>query len=81
MNNALASMLSTATGKTGIIQNAQDGINKTIKTLDQRYTDMEVTIEATMARYKSQFTALDTMVSKLNSTAAYLTQQFSSSRS
>lgn len=81
MNNALASMLSTATGKTGIIQNAQDGINKTIKTLDQRYTDMEATIEATMARYKSQFTALDTMVSKLNSTAAYLTQQFSSSRS
>jgi flagellar hook-associated protein 2 len=42
---------------------------------------MEATIEATMARYKSQFTALDTMVSKLNSTATYLTQQFSSSRS
>ena len=78
MNNTLTSMLSTATGKTGVIQNAQDGINKTIKTLDQRYTDMEATIEATMARYKAQFTALDTMVSKLNSTATYLTQQFSS---
>lgn len=81
MNNTLTTMLSTATGSTGVIQNAQDGINKTIKTLDQRYTDMEATIEATMARYKSQFTALDTMVSKLNSTAAYLTQQFSSSNS
>jgi flagellar capping protein FliD len=32
MNNTLTSMLSTATGKTGVIQNAQDGINKTIKT-------------------------------------------------
>ncbi len=78
MNNTLTTMLSTATGSTGVIQNAQDGINKTIKTLDQRYTEMEATIEATMARYKAQFTALDTMVSKLNSTATYLTQQFSS---
>jgi len=34
-------------------------------------------IDDTVARYKAQFTQLDTMMSKLNSTSSYLTQQFS----
>ncbi|WP_324722678.1 flagellar filament capping protein FliD [Lelliottia sp. JS-SCA-14] len=78
MSTVLTGMLSTTTGKEGIIKNATDGINSTLKSLDQRYTAMEASIDATMARYKSQFTNLDTMMSKLNNTAAYLTKQFSS---
>lgn len=81
MNNTLTKMLSTSTGSEGVIQNAQDGINATIKTLDKRYTAMQATIEATMARYKAQFTALDSLVTKMNSTSTYLAQQFSSSSS
>lgn len=79
MNNKLTSMLSTTTGKEGVIQNAKDGINTTLKSISKRYEAMEATIEATMARYKAQFTQLDTLVTKLNSTASYLTQQFSTS--
>lgn len=78
MSSVLTGMLSTTSGKEGIIKNATDGINSTLKSLDQRYTAMEASIDATMARYKSQFTNLDTMMSKLNNTAAYLTKQFSS---
>ena len=32
---------------------------------------------ATMARYKTQFTSLDVLVTKMTNTANYLTQQFS----
>lgn len=81
MNNTLTDMLSTATGKEGVIKNATDGINSTLKTLSQRYDDMSDSIDATMARYKAQFTQLDTLISKLNNTASYLTQQFSTSSS
>lgn len=78
MGNTLTAMLSTTTGKEGIIKSATDGINSTLKTLDKRYDAMEASIEATMARYKAQFNSLDTMMSKLNNTATYLKQQFSS---
>ncbi len=77
MNNTLTTMLSTSTGSAGVIQNAKDGINKTLKTLGERYDSMEVSIDATMARYKAQFTSLDVLVTKMTSTANYLTQQFS----
>jgi flagellar hook-associated protein 2 len=79
MNNTLTNMLSTTTGKEGIVQNAKDGINSTLKTLDQRYDDMQASIDATMARYKTQFTNLSTLVNKLTNTSNYLTQQFNSS--
>jgi flagellar hook-associated protein 2 len=75
MNNTLTTMLSTSTGSAGVIQNAKDGINKTLKTLGERYDAMEA--NATMARYKTQFTSLDVLVTKMTSTANYLTQQFS----
>lgn len=81
MNNKLTDMLSTTTGKEGVIQNAKDGINTTLKTLSKRYDAMEASIEATMARYKTQFTQLDTLINKLNNTSSYLTSQFSSSSS
>jgi flagellar hook-associated protein 2 len=79
MGNTLTSMLSTATGNSGIIQNAEDSINATLKTLTDKYTEVQNQIDATMANYKSQFTALDTLMSQLSSTSSYLTSQFSSS--
>ncbi|UFM68029.1 flagellar filament capping protein FliD [Leclercia adecarboxylata] len=78
MNNTLTEMLSTSVGKEGVIQNAKDGINATLKTIAKRYDAMELSIEATMARYKKQFSDLDSLVTKFNSTASYLTSQFSS---
>jgi len=77
MNSKLTDMLSTSVGKEGVIQHAKDGINATLKTIGKRYDAMELSIEATMARYKKQFSDLDALVTKFNGTASYLTSQFS----
>lgn len=81
LDKTLTNMLSTSTTNSGAIKNATDGINSTLKTLGKRYDSMSDTIDATMARYKAQFTSLDTLINKLNNTANYLTQQFSTSSS
>ena len=60
----------------GIIDSAQDNINATLKKLTKQYLAVSASIEDTVARYKAQFTQLDTMMSKLNSTSNYLGQQF-----
>ncbi|EHD22013.1 MULTISPECIES: flagellar filament capping protein FliD [Brenneria] len=61
--------------KDGAIQVAKDGIASTLKTLQKQYDNTQVSIEATIARYKAQFTQLDTLVSQMNSTSDYLTTQ------
>lgn len=60
----------------GIIDVAQDNINATLKKLTKQYLAVSNSIDDTVARYKAQFTQLDTMMSKLNSTSTYLGQQF-----
>ncbi|PWD16386.1 flagellar filament capping protein FliD, partial [Salmonella enterica] len=60
----------------GIIDNAQDSINATLKKLTKQYLAVSASIDDTVARYKAQFSQLDTMMSKLNNTSTYLTQQF-----
>ena len=53
-----------------------DGIDTTLSSLDDRYTRMQESIDATVARYRTQFASLDSLVSQMNSTSDYLTQQF-----
>lgn len=61
----------------GIIDSAEDSINATLKKLTKQYLAVSASIDDTVARYKAQFTQLDTMMSKLNGTSSYLSQQFS----
>lgn len=60
----------------GVIKTTQDGINSTLKKLEKQYTQVSESIDATIARYQTQFTQLDLLVSQLDSTASYLTSQF-----
>lgn len=60
----------------GPLDNATTGVNNTLKQLTKQYNAVNRSIVETMERYKTQFTALDVMVTKLNSTSSYLTQQF-----
>ncbi|HAT3903202.1 TPA: flagellar filament capping protein FliD [Citrobacter koseri] len=60
----------------GIIDSAQDNINATLKKLTKQYLAVSSSIDDTIARYQAQFTQLDTMMSKLNNTSNYLSQQF-----
>ncbi|WP_053142441.1 flagellar filament capping protein FliD [Erwinia billingiae] len=83
--NGIATTIATnITGwlsSTGILQAATDGVSKTLNNLTTQYNAASTRIDATIARYKTQFTALDVMMSKLNSTSSYLTSQFETSSS
>lgn len=70
----LTSWLST----TGIIKAATDGVSKTLNKLTKDYNAASDRIDAQVARYKEQFTQLDVLMTSLNSTSSYLTQQFES---
>jgi flagellar hook-associated protein 2 len=61
----------------GMIASRTDGLNASIKDLDKRQDDFNDRLAATEARYRAQFTALDTMLSSLNQTSAYMSQQLS----
>lgn len=61
----------------GIVTTASNGAKTRIEDLDSQYERKQAQIEATMERYRAQFTALDSLVAKMNGTSAYLTQQLS----
>lgn len=65
-------------GTTGTLTSATDNTNRVIKDLQSRQAALEVRLEQTQARYQKQFAALDTMLSGLNSTSSWLTQQLAS---
>jgi len=72
----MASTIKDYLADDGIIDTAKDSINSTLKKLTKQYLATSESIDATVARYKAQFTQLDTMMSKLNTTSSYLSQQF-----
>ncbi len=59
----------------GILASRVDGLNESIKSIDRRQEAFLRRMDAVEARYRAQFTALDTMLSSLNSTSQFLTQQ------
>ena len=77
LDSNLTSWLST----NGAIQAATDGVSKTLNNLTVQYNKISDRIDDTIARLKTQFTALDVMISKLNNTSSYLTQQFATTNS
>jgi flagellar hook-associated protein 2 len=62
----------------GLIAARVDGINASIKDIDRRQEDFMQRLSATEARYRRQFTALDTMLASLNQTSQFLQQQLAS---
>ncbi|MEJ8811111.1 flagellar filament capping protein FliD [Variovorax ureilyticus] len=72
----LDSLITDFTKTGGSLSVATDGVTATIKDLDEQYNTMQARVDATMARYRTQFTALDVLVSSMKSTQTYLTQQF-----
>ncbi len=74
----MASLIGGYTDTNGALTAATKGINTTLDSLSKQYTATSDRIDATVARYKAQFTQLDLLMSKMNSTSSYLTQQFNS---
>ena len=74
----IGSNLTSWLSSTGIIQAAKDGVSKTLNKLTKDYNTASDLIDQKVARYKAQFTQLDVLMSSLNNTSSYLTQQFES---
>ena len=79
MNNTLKDMLSDSVGNKGMLANAIDSLNSNYEDLSKRYDSMQSGIDSTMARYKTQFTQLNKLMSQMDQTKQYLTSQFDNS--
>lgn len=62
-------------GDTGAISSRTDGINSSIKDIGNRRDAMNRRLVDIEARYRAQFTALDTLLSSMTTTSNFLTQQ------
>lgn len=71
----LNSLLSDMTGSSGPFASATDGINRSIKDIGTKRDVLNRRLTLIEANYRKQFTALDTLVSNMNQTSTYLTQQ------
>lgn len=71
----VASVASALQSSDGVITTRTEGINKSISSLDKRISQIEDRLTIIEARYRRQFTALDTTIGQLNVTSQYLQQQ------
>lgn len=65
-------------GSSGPITSRTSGINASISSIEKNKLQLQATIAASEKRYRAQFTALDRVVSGLQATSSFLTQQLAS---
>ncbi len=70
-NSLATSML----GSNGVISSSTAGISASIQRLNIDQQAWAARLTVIEARYRAQFTALDTMISSMNTTSSFLTQQ------
>ncbi|OIQ97441.1 flagellar hook-associated protein 2 [mine drainage metagenome] len=71
LNSLMTSLLSD----TGLVTARTDGINSSITRLNQQADSINIRLVAIEARYRAQFTALDTAMASMSTTSSFLTQQ------
>ena len=74
----LNTYLGTVLNDDGSLKARTNGIDSSIKNLDQRQLQLEARLVQVERRYRAQFSALDGMLSSMNATSAFLTQQLAS---
>ncbi len=70
-NEALTAVI----GASGPIASRTDGIGASIKDIGKRREALTLRLASIEKRYRAQFTALDTLISSMQQTSTYLTQQ------
>ena len=73
----LDSVITNLLSDDGILASRTDGINSSIKRLDKQTSLLEVRMTSVEARYRAQFTKLDTLLSSMSTTSSFLSQQIS----
>ncbi|MDR2506775.1 MAG: flagellar filament capping protein FliD [Candidatus Accumulibacter sp.] len=64
-------------GTGGLLETRTDSVQQSSRLLDTRIETMNLYLEKVEARYRKQFSALDSLMGKLRETSDYLAQQFS----
>ena len=71
----LTNLLGGFLGSAGSIASTADGVNRSIKDIGKQRETLNNRLYDVEARYRAQFTTLDRVVSGLNNTSNFLTQQ------
>ena len=81
-NKGFGAQIDAAIGRilspVGTLPNHMNSFTSSIKDLEKQRTALNTRLATTEARYRAQFSALDTMMSNMSSTSTYLTQQLAS---
>jgi flagellar hook-associated protein 2 len=72
------SIITNILSDTGILASRTEGINSSISSLDKKAESIKVRLTAIEARYRAQFTKLDTLMASMTTTSTFLTQQLAS---
>ncbi len=72
----LDSVLAEYTKTDGVIDSKTKGLNTTIDGVEKDFEDLNNKLEALETRLLAQFSGLDVLLSQLNSTSSFLSQQF-----
>ncbi|PCM45269.1 flagellar filament capping protein FliD [Marinobacter sp. ANT_B65] len=71
-----ADLVTSLVGEGGSLDSRTISLNQQLEDIAESQAALEIRIEAYRERLVSQFTAADSLISQLNSTADYVTQQF-----
>jgi flagellar hook-associated protein 2 len=78
--STLNDSLTTTLGGDGPLASRTNGLQTAMKRVTDDQTRMQARLDAIEARYRTQFSALDSMLSSMNSTTSFLKQQFNNSQ-
>ena len=78
ISTRFSAMLTTFIEKNGSIQSKVDGLDSTTKMLQSQQATLKIQLTQIQARYQKQFVALDQLVTGMNNTTTFLTQQLAS---
>lgn len=73
--STLQTVITGFTGSSGTIQSSTNTVTQNIKALTKQREILNSRLYDVEARYRAQFTALDRIISNLNNTSSFLTQQ------
>ena len=73
----LHSAADTLLGTNGLIATRKDGLDSQVSDIEDRKLNIQYRMDQVEKRLRSQFSALDSLMSNLNATGNYLTQQLS----
>ncbi|HTP38998.1 MAG TPA: flagellar filament capping protein FliD [Steroidobacteraceae bacterium] len=77
--NRLNDYLDTLLGSTGAIAARDANLTESQNEITQETSDLDAQMQTVQARYTAQFTAMDSILSQLNTTASYLDRVFNTS--